>query len=647
MNTSLTHIGVNLLAAAPPAVTLDSMNEVFSSSVDVLTTNAGATTSAGGSVLLGIAIIEFILFLYGAYLAKEMTQVAHEAIKKAFFIFIVAMAFYNWGALANWTKGYIVGGAASAGGASSMVQTLDPAYVASEGFDKVAVIFNAEAQAKMAKGLFGTDAAAEKRRARQEREAKLRANQSAFDSFVNTAEGYSPSAMVDALSETGEQFALQLFALLLFGTLGILIVCVYIYCAAMMFVISIEFYIVVVMTKLLVPFALNKHTSGLASAALNAVVAKSVQLGVLVLVLSMFGKSLSGLALGPSPTLYEVLALLGTSAFMAFAISRVPAIAASIFAGAGSGMDIGGSLIAGAAAAGAAAANIAAPVAGKGVEMAAKGATSGAKAGVNATAAAASAVGQTAAGAAGKMLSSVSSGQGGGSKMGQMLAGRRDASGFGAAQKRLDKAEGKLDAVAGKKTSPKKAAQAVQNAPQARDTVDAIKSTPQGRLDAARAEFTRLAGSQNASPEQLYAAMEEVGAAEAAVDAQQVAESRQAVLSESNADTARAAGDVISVSQGGNVDGPDGSGPEPDDSAAQAPGYAAPGEQPQGFAAVGQGAGVLPAVTGPEAIDNAQTVSTDAVVTQQVPHVPTSGANDWATAPPDGGGGASDDGEDV
>jgi P-type conjugative transfer protein TrbL len=547
------HTGVGLLATAPNQASIDSMNEVFRSSVEVLTTNAGATTSAGGSVLLGLATIEFILFLYGAYMAREMAEVVNKAVQKAFFIFIVATVFFNWGTLANWTKGYIVGGASAAGGASSMVQTLNPAYVASEGFDKVAVIFNSEAQDKMAQGLFGTDAAADKARARSQREAKLRANQSAFDSFVATAEGYSPDAMIEAMSETGEQFALQLFALLLFGTLGLLIVCVYVYCAAMMFVISIEFYIVVVMTKLLVPFALNKHTSGLATAAMNAVVSKAVQLGVLVLVLSMFGKSMSSLSLGPSPTLYEVLALLGTSAFMAFAVSRVPAIAASIFAGAGAGMDIGGALIAGAAAAGAAAANVVAPGAGAALKLGAEGAGATASAGVKATAAAAGATGRAGASLAGKVAASAPGSPAG--TIARMVAGQRDASGLGAARGNLARAEEKMANLASKKSSPAKVSRAAREVEAARAAVDAIEATPQGRLDAAQADFKELARSGSGDPGALRAAAAEVDAAQAALSSDQVATSGASALAESDQTTGRVRGEVMEVGADGSVAG--------------------------------------------------------------------------------------------
>ena len=142
MYASTLALGVNLLAATP-AVTTDSLNDVFANSVRVLTTNADSTTGAGGQVLLGIATIEFILWLYSRYMGGSFSELVSQGVAKLFTIFVVALLFFNWGAAANWVKGYIVGGASAAGGASSMVQTLNPAYIASEGFDKVASILSA------------------------------------------------------------------------------------------------------------------------------------------------------------------------------------------------------------------------------------------------------------------------------------------------------------------------------------------------------------------------------------------------------------------------------------------------------------------------------------------------------------------------
>ena len=95
---------------------------------------------------------------------------------------------------------------------------------------------------------------------------------------------------------------------------------------------------------MLVPFGVNKHTSNLASSGFQAVVRKSIQLGVLVMLLGMFDAQIGPLVLDASPNLKEVLEMFFCITMMAYAISKSPQIAGAIFTGAGSGLDIGAAL---------------------------------------------------------------------------------------------------------------------------------------------------------------------------------------------------------------------------------------------------------------------------------------------------------------
>ena len=353
----IAQITVNSTRAATKPTT-DMINAVFQNNIDAVVQSGAAVQGTMASLLLGLATLEFIWFAYKAYfnLSPDIEKsVGTLFVEKLASILIVAVIAFNWGGVANFLKGYIVGGASSAGGASQMVKTLNPAYIASEGVDKVAVIFNEEAREKMEQGLFGTTDGETAKQAAEARQPRVEAeNQGYLDKFkaaVNDkVESNTPNAILGQLSDLTEQFALQLLALLLFATVGLLIVGVHFYVALQVFVLTLDWYITVSITQLLIPFAVNKHTSGLATAALQAVVRKSIQLGVLVMVLALFGKQIEAMQLGATPTFYELLALLLGVSTLAFMVSRVPQIANSIFAGAGSSIDVGSALQAGAAA---------------------------------------------------------------------------------------------------------------------------------------------------------------------------------------------------------------------------------------------------------------------------------------------------------
>jgi type IV secretory pathway TrbL component len=140
--------------------------------------------------------------------------------------------------------------------------------------------------------------------------------------------------------------ALEVLVLFVFAGVALLIVGVHFYVALQMFVLTLDWYLTVSITSLLIPFAVNKHTSPLASSALNAVVGKSIQLAVMIMVLGMFGRALDGLQLSAAPTLYEMLALLLGTSTLAFMIARVPEISRGIFSSGGQAIDVGGIVVA-------------------------------------------------------------------------------------------------------------------------------------------------------------------------------------------------------------------------------------------------------------------------------------------------------------
>ncbi len=340
------------------ATTTAVLNDVFQHNINVIVGNADTVTGAANEVLFGLACIHFMVFLY-KQLFEADDKLIQRIVEKLFLIIVVALITFNWGTIAGAFKGYIAGGGAAAGGGDAVVTSMNPAAIASDGFVKVATIFDAEAQEKMVQEVFGNSPAQEKMKAERARRAQQAAQEKNLNyvekklkAIENTAEGYSPTALLDSLTDAGSQLALQVIALLLFCTLGVIIILVHFYVALQIFILTIDWYLTVSITNLLIPFALNKHTSSLASAALQAVVRKSVQLGVLLAVLGMFNNAISGNALGPNPSLIDVLSLLLGSLTMAFLVKGVPQIANGIFAGGGSAIDVGSALGAAASAAG-------------------------------------------------------------------------------------------------------------------------------------------------------------------------------------------------------------------------------------------------------------------------------------------------------
>ena len=321
------------------------INEVFQNNLDVIVQNFGQIQGTSSRLLLGLATIEFLLFLYGSYKARSEEVIA-KAIEKLFLIFVVALLTFNWGAVAGWMRGYIGGGGAGVGGGNAMITSMNPAHVASDGLDKVSVIFSPEGQRALMEGSFFNDPEAAKRKREREAAAKKRKED---QGLFAQATGFDSESMLDGLTDAGTEIGTMLIVGLIFCGLALLIVFVHFYVALQLFVLTIDWYLTVAMTNLLVPFAVNKHTSSLASAAFQAVVRKSVQLGVMMAILGMFGNTIQGLGLGPQPTMVDVLSLLLGSLTMAFMVKNIPQIASSIFSGGGGTVDVGGTLQAAAA----------------------------------------------------------------------------------------------------------------------------------------------------------------------------------------------------------------------------------------------------------------------------------------------------------
>jgi hypothetical protein len=327
------------LLARAPGVTTDSINAIFESNIDAITSGFSQAQGAATDLLIALTTLEFLLFCYRSYLEPDLEEVMAKGLQKIAMLVIVVVMTLNWATIAGGLRGYLVGAGSAVVGESSATTSMNPAVIAAQGVDKIAIIFNAEAREQIVAGTIGNaqvDRLSERNRRRAEAE-----NRSYFMDPRSTIEGFGEELMVGL-----EAMALEVLVLFVFAGVALLIVGVHFYVALQMFVLTLDWYLTVSITSLLIPFAVNKHTSPLASSALNAVVGKSIQLAVMIMVLGMFGRALDGLQLSAAPTLYEMLALLLGTSTLAFMIARVPEISRGIFSSGGQAIDVGGIVVA-------------------------------------------------------------------------------------------------------------------------------------------------------------------------------------------------------------------------------------------------------------------------------------------------------------
>ncbi len=368
------------------------INDVFQNNLDVIVGNFGAVQGTSSSLLIALITFNLLFFFYKGMFEPD-EKLLGKFVERVFMLFFVALLTFNWGSVAGFMKGYIAGGGAAIGGGNSMIASMNPAYIASDGLDKVSVIFTPEGQRHLMEGGYFNDAESATRK--NEREAQKRKEQAAkakeksfaekqFESFtgVDTSE-LSQESMMATMVDAGSEIAMTIVVALVFCLLAVMIVLVHFYVSLQLFVLTIDWYLTVAITNLFIPFAANKHTSSLANAGFQAVVRKSVQLGVTMAVLGMFGNTIQGLGLGPRPDMVDVLSLLLGSLTMAFMVKNIPQISNSIFAGGGSTIDLGGTISAASAAIASRAMNVmtggAGAVAGAASQVGGQAAVGGAK----------------------------------------------------------------------------------------------------------------------------------------------------------------------------------------------------------------------------------------------------------------------------
>jgi len=119
-----------------------------------------------------------------------------------------------------------------------------------------------------------------------------------------------------------------------FSLAYLVIMACYIVMSLQVFLAVIEFYLITTLAVALIPFGISSHTKFLAEKAIGAVVATSIKLMVLGFMLAVLGPTLSAIKFaGSEISLNELMAVILSSAAMAFLVWTAPSLAAGLLAG--------------------------------------------------------------------------------------------------------------------------------------------------------------------------------------------------------------------------------------------------------------------------------------------------------------------------
>lgn len=329
--------------------TTDVANPLMQDTISQMVADYGQTTSAGAAILLSLMSIEFMIVFY-YYMAGNKTGLKHALLQRFFATLVIGTLFFTYSGFASKIRGYVV--------VADQGIIMNPAAIADAGIKKISPLFDPKSQEHIVNAFLGDKkrTIAPPENANSKRSAAQSTKQALKQETRTLAEKFravgvqikdkvptiSSNALIERLGDAAKDQALRMAALGTFIFLALLTVFAHFYVAAMVFVIGIEFYIIVTITACFIPFGLNKHTSYLATGAINSVIASSVKLAVLGLLLAKVGDPISKMTLSATPDLREMLSLLFSSLLLVFLVKHAPQIAATAFSGAGSGIDLAG-----------------------------------------------------------------------------------------------------------------------------------------------------------------------------------------------------------------------------------------------------------------------------------------------------------------
>ncbi len=299
-------------------VKLADSNDMFADNLQQLAGRLDTYESAAFGVLTTLLVIEFA-WLGVRFLVGAEEKILAPIVTKLFAGAIIAFLTLNWGGIAGEIKGYISGGQQSSS---------NPALIAQQGINKVAFIFSDEGIQKAGESLYD----------------QRRNDRGESGSNGTSLNPFSEDSVFTEVGEAGEDLVLAMITLLILTTLALAIVLCYFYVAAMVYVVSIEFYIIVTLTSCFVPFGVNKHTSFVMNSAFNGVIASSVKLATLLLLVELSNPLMASMVMSPTASIKELLSMLLAGIMYAFVVSKAPSVAGQAFSGAGGGVDVAGSM---------------------------------------------------------------------------------------------------------------------------------------------------------------------------------------------------------------------------------------------------------------------------------------------------------------
>lgn len=118
-----------------------------------------------------------------------------------------------------------------------------------------------------------------------------------------------------------------------YGFIALIILILFFVIAIQVFITVLEFYLVVALTSVLLPFAFIKRTAFLAEKAIGAVVSFGIKLMVLAFIITVAQPVLAGLVIAGPVTYQTMFALLLTAGALAVLVLHAPGVAAGIMAG--------------------------------------------------------------------------------------------------------------------------------------------------------------------------------------------------------------------------------------------------------------------------------------------------------------------------
>ena len=120
---------------------------------------------------------------------------------------------------------------------------------------------------------------------------------------------------------------------LILGILWLVVVAIFLLIAIQIFITVLEFYLIMAIVGIFLPFGLIKHTKFLAEKSIGAVIASGIKMMVLSFILSVAGTVITGAILPNAPSYNQILALILTVGGIGFLAWNAPGLAAGLIAG--------------------------------------------------------------------------------------------------------------------------------------------------------------------------------------------------------------------------------------------------------------------------------------------------------------------------